>query len=50
MVRLFRRKRKNWFRIEAYDENYFCDLLTGISKKHLVELREAIDLLLKWDE
>lgn len=51
MVKLERNKKyKDYFRVEAYDNNHRITLLTSISKKNLVELREAMDLLLKWEE
>lgn len=43
-------KHKDWFCIEAYDNNHYITLMTGISKQNLKELREAADLLLKWEE
>ena len=43
-------KYKDWFRLEAYDNNHYITLMTGISKQNLKELCEAADLLLKWEE
>lgn len=52
MMKLRRSKLyKDWYHLEAYlNSNHYRFLTIGLSKQFLEELREAIDLLLKWEE